>query len=158
MTNDPNNKLSIPAVGTAPEGWEMITRQCVVRLGPDLELYYPTNHGSVGITSITVDETNDWLVVNTDFDTTRELATYNTASMDATLAYKGVFSGGSGGGPATKFPLYSCFDLPFYSNGVVTKTTPKRTKLHPRSGVFDSTVDNLWITINSVRHIDGPRP
>lgn len=148
VTNDPANFWPTNHDQPDPDGWERVHRTAIVRLGPDMQLYYPSNHGCLGVVSATVED-EVRLLVETDFDGDREICLHVAANIDATLAKKGIFVGGSGGGQFTRFDLYSWKDLP-YGQASVRKAG---TLLPPHSGVFDSTVDNLWLTFTSLRMV-----
>ncbi|GAA0189823.1 hypothetical protein GCM10008944_01690 [Cytobacillus oceanisediminis] len=135
-------QFPLPAEGLCPPGWELVVRTAIVRLGSDLSLYTDTNHASLGVESVTVDE--GWLEVRTDFDGAREKCLSATASVDATLAGKGVFVGASGGASLTRYALYSARTLGHY---------PAFSRIPASSTVFSSAIDNLWITHLSLRRV-----
>ena len=82
--------------------------------------------------------------IRSDFDGAREKCLSATACVDATLAGKGVFVGGSGGAALTRYALYSAKTLGPYS---------AYTRIPANSAVFNSTIDNLWITHLSLRQV-----
>jgi hypothetical protein len=136
--------LSYNHTAVAPEGYELVYRSVIVRLGPSWNWYENAAHGSAGIIGVTIDGTTRELVVETDFDAAAgEKILYAGASSDATLVGKGVSAGASGGSNITRYTIVSSKDLP----GGYAAYLPIR----PNGSCFDSNVDNLWIVQVSMR-------
>ena len=137
-----SQQVPLPADGLCPPGWELVVRTAIVRLGPDFWLHTDSNHASLGVTGIGL--YNGMLEVYTDFDGTREKCLSATANVDATLAAKGIFVGASGGADLTRYSLHSSKTLGSYS---------AYTRIPANSAVFNSAIDNLWITHLSLRQV-----
>lgn len=136
---------------TPPPGYELVHRYAIVRLGPQINLYTESNHASLGITGIEVESPGGRLIVHSDFDPETELCLFAGANADATLASKGIVAGASGGGELTRFSIYSSRNLT-YGNGSVRQAY---TLLPANSAVFDSTVDNLWLSFASLKALSS---
>lgn len=125
-------------------GLELIHRTAIVRLGVGgPELYYPTNHGALGVTAVAALDTDDYLTVYTDFGPD-ETCLHASADVDLTLARKGVFVGASGGASVTKFGLYSSL-----KPGTITGAG--YSPIRPDDPFFNLAADNLWIHFVSAR-------
>lgn len=141
MTNDPAHLYS----GINP-GVEVIHRAGIVRLGPGgPELYYPTNHGALGVTGADIDDSG-YLRVTTGFGPD-ETCVHASANVDLTLARKGVFCGASGGAAVTRFGIYST-RRPSPTGGVFPN-------LRPDDSLFDPAADNLWLHFISTRPVSA---
>lgn len=147
MPNNEEHNFSVPSNSSVPDGWEMIHRSAIVRLGPDYGIHYPDHHGVLGVLDVSVDD--GYLVVHTDFGDDEVILTA-TANVDLTLAAKGVFAGASGGTSSTKFGIYSAKKL-YTNNGQGTASYAAFTILPPHSSVFNSSLDNLWLNWKSLR-------
>ena len=142
MVAPPN--LSFNHISFAPDGWELVYRSVIVRLGPNWNWYENQHHGSAGILGVSIDSQRN-LVVKTDFDTSRgEVILYTGANPDAQLTLKGIFAGGSGGSNVTRYTIASSRALPGYK---------AYTPIRPNSKVFNSNLDNLWIQQVSMRPV-----
>ena len=137
--------LSFDHDEVAPDGWELVYRSVIVRLGPDWNWYENQAHGSAGIIGVSIDSNRN-LVVKTDFDQSKgEIILYAGANPDAQLVLKGVSAGGSGGSNITRYTITSSRDLPGYK---------AYTRIRPNAKAFNSNLDNLWIQQVSMRPIE----
>lgn len=137
--------LSYNHTAVAPEGYELVYRSVIVRLGANWNWYENAAHGSSGIINVSIDADRN-LVVETDFDQSAgEIILYAGANPDAQLVRKGVMAGASGGSNITRYAITSSKDLP----GGYTAYAPIR----PNGSCFDSNLDNLWIQQVSMRPV-----
>lgn len=128
----------------APDGWELVYRSVIVRLGPEWNWYENSGHGSAGILGVSIDANRN-LVVKSDFDASKgEIILNASASPDAQLVLKGVVAGASGGTSTTRYTITSTRDLTGYK---------AYSRIRPNAKVFNSKLDNLWIQQVSMRPI-----
>lgn len=130
----------------APEGYELVYRSVIVRLGSGWNWYENAAHGSSGIVGVTIDGNRN-LVVETDFDPSKEIILFAGCNPDAQLVLKGVLCGASGGSNITRYTITSSKALP----GGYAAYAPIR----PNGSCFDSGLDNVWIQQVSLRPVDG---